>query len=148
MELQENHLKLMRKSWDYAAKDLPRCTKQLIQFLYELDPSLEVYFKRHEDHIFRVMMIIDALFSQYTTAKDMEDRIQELGMKHGSLGISKDDYDTLAIALLMTMEKMLGRKWTREVREAWAISYSTLANKMLKAGKEQLKFYKQSASIR
>ena len=45
-----------------------------------------------------------------------------------------EHYDTVAAALLDTLAKGLGDDFTDEAKEAWTITYTTLASLMIEAG--------------
>jgi nitric oxide dioxygenase len=45
-------------------------------------------------------------------------------------GVTDAHYDTVAVALLETLEKGLGPGFTPAVREAWTTTYTTLATVM------------------
>jgi hemoglobin-like flavoprotein len=56
--------------------------------------------------------------------------IRDLAFRHVGYGVSLADYDTLAEALLWTLEQALGREFTPAVRQAWTVCYDELAGEM------------------
>ncbi len=62
--------------------------------------------------------------------------VQELGRRHVGYQVLDKHYDTVAAALLWTLEQGLGAGFTPEVKEAWTITYTTLADVMKKAAAE------------
>ena len=62
--------------------------------------------------------------------------LQDLGRRHVGYGVKDADYDTVAAALLWTLEKGLGDDWTGETRDAWSTVYTLLARVMTGAGAE------------
>src|SRR5215831_13234871 len=50
--------------------------------------------------------------------------------RHAGYGVKAADYDTVAGALLGTLEQALGSEFTLAVRDAWAAYYQTLAGEM------------------
>ena len=62
--------------------------------------------------------------------------VQALGANHASYGVKDADYQTVASALLWTLEQGLGAAFTPEVKEAWTATYMILAGVMMDAAKE------------
>jgi len=60
--------------------------------------------------------------------------IQTLGERHKSYGVKEEDYDTVAAALLWTLEQGLGADFTPEVKEAWVAVYGLVAGIMKESG--------------
>ncbi|HEY4041313.1 MAG TPA: globin domain-containing protein [Rhodopila sp.] len=56
--------------------------------------------------------------------------LQNLGSRHVAYGVKDADYDTVASALLWTLEKWLGDAFTPPVRKALTVCYGTLAGVM------------------
>jgi len=56
--------------------------------------------------------------------------VQVLGRRHGEYGVTDAHYDTVAKALLWTLEQGLGAAFTPEVRNAWVAVYTPLADVM------------------
>jgi hemoglobin-like flavoprotein len=64
--------------------------------------------------------------------------VQDLERRHAMYGVTNTHYDTVAGALLWTLEKWLGRAFTPETKEAWATVYGLLATTMQEAAREAL----------
>ncbi len=60
--------------------------------------------------------------------------VRELGVRHIEYRVADEDYDTVAEALLWTLEKGLGSDFTPEVRDAWRTVYCLLADVMKRPG--------------
>ncbi len=61
--------------------------------------------------------------------------VQDLGKRHVHYGVEDSHYDTVAVALLYTLETGLGDSWNGEVKDAWATVYTVLADTMKNAAK-------------
>jgi nitric oxide dioxygenase len=61
--------------------------------------------------------------------------VQALGARHAGYGVKDEHYGTVASALLYTLDKGLGDKFTSEVKDAWVEVYTILANTMKDAAK-------------
>jgi len=56
--------------------------------------------------------------------------VRDLGRRHARYGVKAADYDTVAGALLGTLQQALGSEFTPTVRDAWVACYQTLAGEM------------------
>jgi hemoglobin-like flavoprotein len=130
----ENDRQLVRNSW---AKVMPISDKAAELFynrLFELDPSLRPLFTADMTEQGRKLM------RMITTAVNGLDRLDEiipavraLGKRHSGYGVTDDHYDTVAAALLWTLEHGLGDAFTADTRNAWSKTYTLLATTMKEA---------------
>ena len=56
--------------------------------------------------------------------------MQNLGVRHLEYGVTDAHYDTVAAALLWTLEQGLGPDFTPATKDAWTATYVTLATVM------------------
>jgi hemoglobin-like flavoprotein len=63
---------------------------------------------------------------------------QELGKRHVGYGVTDKHYEPVGAALLWTLEQGLGPAFTAPVKEAWTVTYLTLADVMRKAAEVKL----------
>jgi hemoglobin-like flavoprotein len=59
--------------------------------------------------------------------------VQDLGRRHRGYGVQPQYYDTVAEALLWTLQQGLGDGFTPPVRAAWTQAYTVLATVMQEA---------------
>ena len=133
----EDDKQLVRDSW---AKVMPISDKAAELFynrLFELDPSLRPLFRSDMMEQGRKLM------GMITTAVNGLDRLDEiipavraLGKRHSGYGVTDDHYDTVATALLWTLECGLGDAFTADTRNAWIKTYTLLATTMKEAATE------------
>ena len=57
--------------------------------------------------------------------------VRDLGRRHAGYGVKAADYDTVAGALLGTLEHALGPEFTPAVRDAWLAYYQSIAAEMI-----------------
>jgi hemoglobin-like flavoprotein len=62
--------------------------------------------------------------------------LQDLGRRHVKYGVTDAHYDTVGAALIWTLEKGLGERFTADVREAWVAVYQAVATTMKVAANE------------
>jgi hemoglobin-like flavoprotein len=80
------------------------------------------------------------LMGMITVAVNGLDRLDEiipavraLGKRHSGYGVTDDHYDTVATALLWTLEPGLGDAFTDDTRNAWIKTYTLLSTTMKEA---------------
>ena len=102
--------------------------------LFELDPSLRPMFKGDiKEQGRKLMHMLAVAVSGLDNLGILVPVIKSLGKRHVGYGVRDEHYETVAVALLSTLELGLGEAFTDEVREAWVTVYWLLADTM-KAG--------------
>jgi len=109
------------------------------QRLFELDPSLRPMFRGDmTEQRKKLMQMLTAAVKGLDRLEQLVPVVRDLGRRHATYGVSDAHYDTVAEALLWTLEMGLGRGFTPEVREAWVAVYTLLATTMKEAARESL----------
>jgi hemoglobin-like flavoprotein len=99
--------------------------------LFELDPTLKPLFKSDiKEQGRKLMAMISVAVAGLTRLDTIVPAVQDLGRRHVKYGVKDRHYDTVATALVWTLEKGLGDAFTPEVREAWVTTYGVLAKTM------------------
>jgi hemoglobin-like flavoprotein len=99
--------------------------------LFEMDPSLRPLFKGDLGEQGKKLMQMIAFCVKGLDALDqLVPAVQGLGKRHAGYGVTDAHYDTVAGALLWTLEKGLGPEFTPEVKSAWVTVYTILATTM------------------
>lgn len=105
--------------------------------LFELDPTLRPLFGgslEHQATMFVTaldMVMLDLVEQGFVPAS-----VRDLGARHAHYGVEEPHYATFGEALLWTLERLLGERFTPEVREAWSVAYETLAAAMKESAAE------------
>ena len=58
-------------------------------------------------------------------------RLQKLGARHTTYGVTEEHYEPVGAALLWTLDKGLGEAFTPETKEAWTAAYGLIAATMI-----------------
>jgi hemoglobin-like flavoprotein len=104
--------------------------------LFELDPSLRPMFKIDiEEQGRKLMQVLAVAVRGLDDLPTLVPVVQALGARHAGYGVKDEHYGTVATALLYTLDKGLGEKFTPEVKEAWVEVYTVLATTMKDAAK-------------
>jgi nitric oxide dioxygenase len=56
--------------------------------------------------------------------------VRQMGARHTTYGVTDAHYDTVAEALLWTLDRGLGADFTPHVRDSWVAVYTVLATAM------------------
>ena len=102
--------------------------------LFEIDPSLRPLFTGDlTEQGKKLMRMIGMAVAGLDRLDQLVPVVQQLGVRHVQYGVKDADYDTVAEALLWTLDRGLGPDFTPEVKEAWTVVYVVLANTMKQA---------------
>jgi hemoglobin-like flavoprotein len=122
---------IILNSYAQISPNAPEVAAVFYQRLFELDPNLRPLFKGDMTSQGRKLMAaIGTAVSNLHQIDAIIPTLQNLGARHITYGVKDPDYDTVAAALLWTLDNRLGDAFTPPVREAWTVCYSTLAGVM------------------
>lgn len=108
--------------------------------LFEMDPSLRPLFPEEmSEQKKKLMAMIGVAVNGLTRLDTIIDAVKASGVRHLDYKVTAPMYDTVGAALLKTLEQGLGDAWNDEVKEAWTVTYTTLASVMIGAADEHLK---------
>jgi hemoglobin-like flavoprotein len=125
---------LVQSSFAKVAPIAEAAAAMFYQRLFELDPTLKALFKGDiKEQGRKLMQVIGFAVNSLNAPSTLLPAVTALGKRHGGYGVKEKDYDTVASALLWTLEKGLGEAFTPSVRAAWTETYVVLATTMKKA---------------
>jgi hemoglobin-like flavoprotein len=105
--------------------------------LFEIDPSLRRLFKADiKAQSKKLMQMIAVAVNGLDALETIVPAVQALGARHAGYGVTDAHYDTVASALLWTLEQGLGDVFTPAAREAWTAAYVLLAGTMKAAARQ------------
>ena len=108
--------------------------------LFEIDPKLRKLFKEDvSDQSKKLMQMIATAVNALDKLETIVPAVKALGARHVDYGVVDQHYDTVAEALLRTLEKGLGEAFTPEVKASWTAAYIVLSDTMKAAAKSQKK---------
>jgi hemoglobin-like flavoprotein len=130
---------LVQESFAHVAPIADDVAALFYRRLFELDPSLVPMFKHDmAEQRKKLMQMLTAAVKGLDRLEQLVPVVQDLGRRHAAYGVTDRHYETVASALLWTLEKGLGAAFTAEVREAWTAVYVLLATTMKQAAAEAL----------
>jgi len=105
--------------------------------LFELDPSLRLMFRGNMiEQGEKLMMTLKVVVRGLTRLESLVPAVQALGRRHAGYGVTDEHYETVAEALLWTLQQGLGEYFTPDVAAAWSAAYGILADVMKAAAAE------------
>ncbi len=100
--------------------------------LFNLDPSLKPLFKDDiKSQGRKLMTMLGAAVAGLDNLDTLIPIVHNLGKRHVGYGVKPEHYETVGMALLITLERGLGELWNEELKEAWVAVYNTLADVMM-----------------
>jgi hemoglobin-like flavoprotein len=107
--------------------------------LFELDPALRPLFKGDmAEQGRKLMQTLAVAVAGLDDLGALVPAVRALGRRHVAYGVRDEHYETVATALIWTLETGLGDAFTPEVRDAWATVYWILADTMKDGAAEPL----------
>lgn len=133
--LTEHQKLLVQDSWTKVAPIADTAAALFYARLFELDPAVKPLFANSDmkEQGKKLMQMIGVAVKGLDTLGELVPAVQALGKRHVAYGVKAEHYDTVGAALLDTLEKGLGEDFTPETKEAWTITYTTLAGVMKEA---------------
>ncbi len=128
---------LVQSTFAMVAPIAPKAAEIFYGKLFELDPELKPLFKGDMvEQGNKLMTMLAAAVKGLDDLGALVPVVQDLGKRHVGYGVKDEHYDTVAAALLGTLEVGLGDAWNDEVKAAWVSVYTVLATTMKSAAAE------------
>lgn len=130
-------IKLIKDSWAKVISISEQAAELFYGRLFEVYPEVQPYFKGDmKEQGRKLMVMIGSAVNSLENLGPMIPLIRESGKRHAVYGVKDEDYDKVADALVWTLEKALGDDFTREMKNAWVTTYTSLADVMKEAAAE------------
>lgn len=134
--MESSTIQLVQNSWQKVVAIGPQAAALFYQNLFEADPALKPLFKGDlQAQGKKLIEMISVAVSKLTELNVLIPVLQNLGKRHGGYGVQDSHYDTVAAALIKTLEQGLGDDFTPETKGAWVEVYSVMADVMKAAAK-------------
>jgi hemoglobin-like flavoprotein len=122
---------LVQKSWRQVLPIADTAAELFYTKLFSMDASLKPLFKGDMKAQGRKLMaMIGAAVTGLSKLDEIVPAVQDLGRRHVKYGVKDAHYDTVAGALIWTLEQGLGEGFTPDVKGAWVSVYGVLAGTM------------------
>ena len=126
-----NQIKAIQQSFAKVAPISEQAAALFYGRLFAIEPSVKPLFRGDmQEQGRKLMQMLGATVDSLNKLEEVVPAIESLGMRHASYGVRDEHYDTVAAALLWTLERGLGLAFTREVAEAWIAMYEVVTAAM------------------
>ncbi|MCG8650530.1 MAG: globin domain-containing protein [Pirellulales bacterium] len=131
-------IELVQSSWQHVKPISEQAAELFYGRLFTLDPSLRPLFKGDmKEQGRKLMATLNLAVTSLTKLETILPAVRDLGRRHVKYGVADEHYNTVAEALLWTLEQGLGDEFTDEVKEAWTQTYITLSTVMIEAAHQE-----------
>lgn len=128
---------LVQQSFRKIAPHAETVAALFYQNLFTLDPSLRPMFSGAlKVQGRKLMTMLATVVATLERLDQLLPTVKALGARHAGYGVEPEHYDTVAAALMQTLEQGLGAAFGDAVRQAWTLAYSILADAMISAAEE------------
>jgi len=130
-----NQRNLVQGSWLQIKENSKPLECLFYQKLAELNPNLKVIFKANlEDQGHRLVTMIDHTVSMLDDVSGLFSAARQLSKHYPSLFKANDqDYAVVAKALLLALAQSQDEPFDAELKQAWVVVYSMLAETLRKS---------------
>ena len=132
-------IELVRTSWQQVLPIKAAAADLFYARLFELAPEVRPMFRR-DIHAQGAMLMatLDGVVGSLDRLHEVLPMAEQLARQHVRYGVMAHHYDSVATALLWTLEQGLASGFTPALREAWAAAYGALAGAMKRAAYGEL----------
>ncbi|MES0874933.1 globin family protein [Sinimarinibacterium thermocellulolyticum] len=122
---------LVRSTWKAILPMRTAVAELFYNKLFELEPRLQPLFKTDlERQGEKLIAMLDAAVRGLDHPQVLGPALRDLGQRHIRYGASENDYSTVAVSLLWTLEQGLGEAFTADARRAWTEAYAIIVSLM------------------
>ena len=130
-------IELVQTTWAKVEPSAEKVAELFYGRLFEIAPEVKPLFKGDmKEQGKKLMQMLAIAVNGLTSLNRIVPAVQEMGVRHTGYGVEESHYDSVGAALLWTLEQGLGDEFTEEVKEAWTVTYVTLATVMKEAAAE------------
>jgi hypothetical protein len=122
----EKQVLLIKYSWSYVADKEDELANMFRKKIGQITPSLKPAFRSSDAGALPIIRLIHHLVSDLPDAIKAETRLGALWKEYELAGISRSHDENALIALLLVLEKKLGKRWSMEIKEAWIFVFTSL----------------------
>ena len=136
-----NQIEQVQKSWKMVAAMEPTVVGNLFyNRLFEIAPELRPMFRNTsiDEQSRKLLSMINYVIIKLNKLDDIIDEVKKLARRHVQYGVQDEHYSIVGSALLWTLEAGLADKWNNQLKEAWTVCYTILAEAMIEASKDQI----------
>lgn len=131
----KEQLQLVRRTWAIFRSISPEAVGDVFYSKLFLDhPGLQKMFPREMNAQYQKLIdMLSTIVARLERTDELNDDLVAMAKRHIHYGVKPEHYRWIGDALLFTIENGLGDDWNDDVKNAWQLCYSKLADTMIKA---------------
>lgn len=123
---------LVKDTWAMVLPIQEKAADLFYTRLFEQYPEVRPMFKGDmQAQGEKLMKMLDQAVGSLDNIDALIEPLKAAGKAHNGYGVAEADYQKVAASLLWTLEQGLGDAYTDDVKEAWTVTYTTLAGVMI-----------------
>jgi nitric oxide dioxygenase len=133
--LTKKEIALIKKSWSSVKKIDPVAIGDIFygKLFYD-NPELRKMFPQDIAELNKkISDMLDIIITRLEKLDELKGEIMAMAKRHVDYGVRPEHYNMVGKALLLTLQKTLGKDWTDELRDAWVNCYAVLSGTMITA---------------
>jgi hemoglobin-like flavoprotein len=127
-----DQVKLVQQSFAEVVPIADPAAAMFYERLFEIAPAVRPLF--HGDMAEQRRKLMATLTAVVKGLGDIETILptaSALAKRHVGYGVKPEHYDSVGVALLWTLERGLGDRWSSDLAAAWSAAYGTLSGFMI-----------------
>jgi hemoglobin-like flavoprotein len=125
-----NHIEIVKSTWSRMLGKKRDFDSTFFKILFDLTPGFhEMYDEEKSMHTYPCVVAVNNVI-EHIESNDIDTQLNDLGQKYQHYGVTHEHFEMISIAMLLTLERILGRKWNNETRDAWAITLAYVSQKI------------------
>ncbi len=128
-------MQAVQQSWTRVQPMGAGAAELFYERLFEIAPRLQHHFAGSDmrrQHV-ALMEALTFAVSSLEEPHRLVPLLEDLGRRHHGYGVCRQDYQDVGAALLWTLERGLGARWTPALRQAWVEVYGLVSRTMIRA---------------
>jgi nitric oxide dioxygenase len=126
---------LIKKSWINVRKIKPEILGDVFytKLFYDHPELRKMFPQEMEEQNIKLIDMLNIIIERLEELDELKDEIIAVAKRHVDYGVKTQHYSMVAIALIWTLQKALGKDWTDELKSAWINCYTVLSGTMISA---------------
>lgn len=130
---------LVKDSWAMVLPIQETAAELFYGRLFEVYPEVKPYFKGDmKEQGRKLMAMLNTAVNGLDNLEGLIEPLKNMGKGHKAYGVKAEDYAKVGDAFLWTLGQGLGDAFTDDVREAWAVTYTTVAGVMVEGAEYEV----------
>ncbi len=129
---------LVQESFTWLKPIAQQAGELFYKNLFDTAPQARAMFKQPiAAQAGKLMYTLGYVVSHLHHPETILQDVAKLGQRHHQYGAQPAHYDIVGAVLLDTLAQGLGKRWNAELKQAWAMAYSMVANAMMEAASQE-----------